>query len=227
MATPSPLERELLALVDFPVEDLSTEIKDWLDLSQRPVRGDLARELIALGNHGGGCVLFGFSETLAGWPPSGRCPHDLRFYSQDEINNILKAHAEPVFECYVHHLASTSGTPHIVVRAPGGHIVPIRSRGAPAGSRLTDHTYFIRRPGPESAPPQNAREWDELITPLRDQQPRTSARELSADHQPTARRPEVAVSVAELATGATDPLTQWLQESLQRLAEVEGEDGDA
>src|SRR5690349_11716866 len=131
METPSPIERELLAVIDHPVEDLSTEIKDWLDLGQRTVRADLARELIALANHGGGYILFGFSEAVSGWPPSGPNPHDPKFYAQDEINNVLKAHAEPIFECYVHHLSSTAGNPHVVVRVPGGHTVPIRSRGGP------------------------------------------------------------------------------------------------
>jgi len=40
----------------------------------------------------------------------------------------------------------------------------IRSkRSGPDGSRLNVDTYYIRRPGAESAPPQSGRDWDELL----------------------------------------------------------------
>jgi hypothetical protein len=87
------LERELRSLLDYPSESAATEIKDWLDLASRAERANVARELIALANHGGGNLLFGFTETTGGWEASGECAHDLARYSQDEVNNILKAHA--------------------------------------------------------------------------------------------------------------------------------------
>lgn len=156
-------ERGLRQLLDFPREDMATELKDWLDLDDAAVRAKLAKEFIALANHGGGVLLFGFAEIQSGWQASGKCPYNLERYGQDAINNILKRHAEPVFECMVHHLTSSSGTPHVVIDIPGGHIAPISARRSPKGSGLTDFTYYIRRPGPESAPPQNGREWEELI----------------------------------------------------------------
>jgi predicted HTH transcriptional regulator len=53
-------------LLDFPREDMATEIKDWLNLGDSMVRAKLAKELIALANHGGGYLLFGFSEATTG-----------------------------------------------------------------------------------------------------------------------------------------------------------------
>jgi predicted HTH transcriptional regulator len=222
VATSSPLERELRPLLDNPVEDLATEMKDWLDLSTKIKRADLARELIALANHGGGYVLFGFQETVTGWSPSGACPYDLKCYSADEINNILKAHAEPVFECYTHHLASTKGHPHVVVKVPGGHTMPIRSRGGPSGSRLTDHMYYIRRPGPESAPPDNGREWDELISRCVDNNHERNLESFRRIINMLRGSADVAASIAEMATGASDPLSIWIDESLERFGEVGG-----
>ena len=154
----------LRQLLDYPREGMSTEIKDWLDLEERTVRANVARGLLALANHGGGYLLFGFRDLATGWEPSGSCPFDIARYSQDSINGILKRHAEPPFECFVHYIASSRGTEHVVVEVPGGHTVPIRSDHAPEGSLLRDHTYYIRRPGPESAPPQNGREWGDLIS---------------------------------------------------------------
>ena len=57
--TPNP-RRLLTEMLDDPREDMAVEIKSWLDLEDTAVRADLARELLALANHGGGTVLFGF-----------------------------------------------------------------------------------------------------------------------------------------------------------------------
>jgi predicted HTH transcriptional regulator len=153
MSAPPPIQRELVALLDHPREDLNTELKDWLDLADKGARANLAKELLALANHGGGYVLFGFEDTTTGWVASGACAHKPEHYSQDKINNILKAHAEPVFECYTYHLQSGAGDDHVVIQVPGGHTVPIRARGGPRNSRLADHTYYIRRAGPRARQP--------------------------------------------------------------------------
>lgn len=220
MASPSPLQRELVRLLDYPTEDLSTEIKDWLDLGQRAIRADLARELIALANHGGGYVLFGFVDDTSGWPTSGPCPHDLAHYSQDEINNVLKAHAEPAFECYTHHLSSTAGNDHVVIQVPGGHLVPIRSRGGPAGSRLTDHTYYIRRPGPESAPPQSGGEWQALMTRCVDNNVERQLESFRRIVGVLQGGPEVARLIADAADPVGATLKRWSDDSIARLQEL-------
>jgi hypothetical protein len=198
---------------------MATEIKDWLDLRSRDVRARLAKELIALANHGGGYLLLGFAEKGTGWTPSGSCPFDLENYSQDEINNILKRHSEPVFECAVHHIQSSAGGDHVVVVVPGGHIVPIRVDRCPQGSGVSD-TYYARRPGPESAPPQDAHDWETLIH-----------RCLDNDHQRQLEgfrrilgllqaEPTLAERMSEISTGRT-PLMTWTEESLDRLRDLD------
>jgi len=153
------IEEQLLELLDFPREDVDTEIKDWLPLQDKVARANLAIELIALAIMWWPTPLR-LSDEVAGWPPSGICPHPLQHYAQDAINNILKAYAEPPFECHVDHLAASDGNNHVVIRVPGGHRVPIRSKkSGPSGSRLKADVYYVRRPGPESAPPQSGREW--------------------------------------------------------------------
>lgn len=66
MGPDSNSEQSLRQLLDFPREDMATEIKDWLNLGDSMVRAKLAKELIALANHGGGYLLFGFSEATTG-----------------------------------------------------------------------------------------------------------------------------------------------------------------
>ena len=46
-----------------PREHLHVEIKEWLDLSDRAHRANLAKEIIAIANHGGGFILLGFREA--------------------------------------------------------------------------------------------------------------------------------------------------------------------
>jgi predicted HTH transcriptional regulator len=77
------LRRLLIELLDDPREALAVEVKDWLDLEQRDVAANLARELLALANNGGGTLLFGFADRPAGLEPSGACPYAESGYSQD------------------------------------------------------------------------------------------------------------------------------------------------
>lgn len=216
------LERDLRALLDYPAEGTATEIKDWLNLASRIERANVARALIALANSGGGNLLFGFTETSGGWEPSGECTHDLARYSQDEINNILKAHAEPVFECSTYHLDSGAGTRHVVVAVPGGHRVPIRSRRAPAGSRLADHCYYIRRPGPESAPPDSGAEWQQLIERCMENNRERQLEGFRRVLEVLRSEPGLAQEVADLAAGESDPLLHWARESIDRLDQLGG-----
>jgi hypothetical protein len=153
--------RRLRDLVASPKETLEIELKNWLDLSSSEGRAILAQALLALANHGGGWVLIGFDD-------SGECaspaPEDLRQYSQDAVNGIVKKFAEPGFHCDVE-LVGDPGSEHPVISVPGGHRVPIRARaGGPGNQHVRQDTYYIRRPGPESAPIATGREWDELIS---------------------------------------------------------------
>lgn len=220
MASPSSLQRELVALVDYPREDLSTEIKRWLDLKDKLERANVARELIALANQGGGHLLFGFTETSSGWSADPNCPADLSCYSADELNNILKAHAEPIFECHAHHVESTAGTTHVVVRVPGGHLVPIRARGGPSGSKLTDHCYYVRRPGPESAPPETGHEWGELLTRCVDNNHERQVESFRRILRVIAATPDLAEAVSEVLN-KPGPLAQWSDASRARLRDLE------
>jgi predicted HTH transcriptional regulator len=229
MAEPSraDIQRQLVELLDYPREDVDTEIKDWLPLESKPAQADLVRELIALANHGGGYLLFGFRDQDDGWPPSGPCPYPLKHYSQDAINNAIKTYAEPPFECPVDHLESSTGDVHVVVGVPGGYRVPIRSkRAGPDGSRLAVDTYYIRRPGAESAPPQSGREWDELLR-----------RCLSAHREELLESFRNIIGIVgagsdiaqALSAGesAEARLETWEQASLARLVERQGDGGNS
>ena len=49
-------------LVDAPCRALEIEYKSWRNLDHADDRAELARDIAALANHGGGFVVFGFNE---------------------------------------------------------------------------------------------------------------------------------------------------------------------
>jgi len=144
---------------------LDRELRGWLDLTQKEGRANLAKAILALANHGGGFVLIGFIREEGSWVPAEPRPSDLNHYTQDIVNDIVNAYAEPPFQCNIRHVPhSQSGLLFPIVVVPGGHKVPIHAkRSGPYGRHVSKCTYYIRRPGPRSEPPQSSREWDELI----------------------------------------------------------------
>ena len=56
----------LLELLRNPAEDLSFEIKEWLDLRDNVHKAKLAQAIIALANHGGGALLLGYAQQADG-----------------------------------------------------------------------------------------------------------------------------------------------------------------
>lgn len=147
-----------------PHETLDFEVKQWLDLSDSEHQGLVAKALIALENHGGGFLLFGYQEVDGVLVPDPIRPQSLAPYLTDSINAIVKKRAEPVFHVEVSlQIHPTTGEEYPLVRVAGTSRVPIRSDSATAGGTLRQHIYYVRAPGPESRGPVNAAEWDALL----------------------------------------------------------------
>jgi hypothetical protein len=166
MALNSP--DDLRDLVDNPVERLEVEYKDWLDLaSGNKPRADLARHVAALANHGGGHIVFGFDDKTR--LPTGPNKFPYVSYTNDLISGIVKKYLEPTFQCIVRPVVTSSGNEHPIVDVPGHREVPICAkadgpqdlRGRPEG--IVAGVYYIRKPGPESAPILTAAEWAPII----------------------------------------------------------------
>lgn len=159
-------QRRMQDLLVYPREDLGVELKDWLDLSVAEHRADLAKAIMAHANSGGGYILIGFTEAEGSWSTAeGNRPPKLEMYSQDEINGIVERYAEPPIHCEVYHLAHPeTGAVFPIVKVPGDHRVPVRSkRDGPDKKHVRQNEYYIRRPGPKSETPRTGQEWDDLI----------------------------------------------------------------
>lgn len=146
---------ELDKLIVRPQETLEVEYKEWLDLSTKSHRAKLAKELIALANHGGGHVVLGFEDRSM--QPVAR-PAGYTIPSTDEVNGIVAAYADPAFHCRVSEVRG-----HVVISVPAGATVPIRSKRGSMNNEIVSDSYYIRRPGPNSEVPRSGLEWDELL----------------------------------------------------------------
>ena len=157
---------ELQDLVDAPNEQLDTEYKAWLDLSDRAVQAELAKHLCALANHGSGYVVFGIADdmTSAGEPPDEAGPYD-----QDSLSGIVKRFLSPAFQVQVYKVKSArTGITHPVVWVPSHGEVPVcsmragpHSGGKPVG--IEQVTHYTREPGPASVPATTPEHWRPII----------------------------------------------------------------
>ncbi|MDM0068357.1 hypothetical protein [Variovorax sp. J31P207] len=148
-----------------PHETLDFEVKRWLDLTDPEAQGLVAKALIALENHGGGFLLFGYLEDAdKRLVPDPARPLSLESYLTDAINAIVKKRAEPSF-----HVETTlqahpeTGEHYPLVRVSGRSRVPVRADSSTPNGTLKQHVYYVRAPGPESRAPVTAAEWDFLI----------------------------------------------------------------
>jgi hypothetical protein len=158
-------DRRWIELALNPRETLETELKGWLDLRLGEDRANLAHAVLALANHGGGTLLVGYEATGGKWQESKSPPAALDSFDTDAINGIVERFADPSFHCELH-IVEHSDLVHMhpVIVVPGGHRVPVRAkRDGPERKHVQKDTYYIRRPGPQSAPPQTADEWQQLI----------------------------------------------------------------
>lgn len=211
----NPTKQRLSDLLLEPAETLEVEIKNWLNVSDKGNRADIAKELIALANHGGGYLIFGFAEPEKGsFVVDANRPPSLTVYSSDELNGIVSRYAEPEFHCdvsLVEHPRDRQEFPIVIV--PGEHSVPIRAKRDGPNNEVRQNVYYIRRPGAKSEPPQSGREWDELI--LRCVKRRQ-------EDMLDAIRAILSGQVQQQATAPTDQerLNRWTRESLERWREV-------
>ena len=160
------MDDDLKDLIENPRENEGIELKSWVDLDDAYQRAQLARHLAALANHGGGYLIFGFKDDLS---HEESRPASLEKYNRDTITAIIKRYLTPAFQCEVVRVADSNGYEFPVIRVPGHGTAPIAAKasgphdakGRPRG--IAEGTYYIRKPGPESAPIIGAAEWNPLV----------------------------------------------------------------
>lgn len=136
-------------LVDSPCRALEIEYKSWRNLDHAEDRAELARDLAALANHGGGLVVFGFDEqTLA---PDDTDPFRTNC-TADRVAAIVHTYLDPPIGCEIVTVRSTDGSMHPVIRIGGHGVTPvcIRQDGPSiGGEKLIERgATYVRKHGP-------------------------------------------------------------------------------
>ena len=160
-----PTPEELRSLLQIPSESPNVEYKSWLDVTQNDGKAILAKAAIALANHGGGVIVLGMREDKdegAALRPQPR-PAAIGRYSQDDINAAITRYSDPAFHCgLVFASHPSTGHEHAFVIVPGGMTVPVMCRRTCDGI-ISQHSCYIRKPGPRSEEPFSAEEWRALF----------------------------------------------------------------
>lgn len=154
------------ALLDSPEETERQELKSWVDISSREAKAELAKDLAALANFGGGFIIFGFDDRTFAPLPYTRTSISIE-YNHNSITDIVKTYLEPSFQCLVSIEKSSAGSVHVVVQVPSHGVTPVcvkKEAARPDGtSILTKGVHYTRKPKPESAAISTPLEWQPII----------------------------------------------------------------
>lgn len=156
-------------LIDNLAESLEVEVKNWLGgLGTNDERAKLAKELIALANHGGGYVFVGFEDEGDGHPEVTPDEGELEAFTQDNIASVVERYVTPPCQCTVSfHKRAGSEAQHPVITVPGNHRTPIWAKaGSPDNTTLKNGTVYVRRPGGQSEPARTQDDWERLLERL-------------------------------------------------------------
>jgi integrase len=152
--------------VDRTAETQDVEFKDWLDIGDPVNRAEIAKDLAALANFGGGYLIFGIADDGS---PSSLPPLSIDTLSNDQIASIIERYLVPRFQCEVFAARpARGGDVCVVVRVPSHGVVPICAcRDGPQvdgkfyGVRIG--RYYTRAPQPRSVPIESPEQWKEII----------------------------------------------------------------
>jgi hypothetical protein len=143
---------DLRDMVEAPCRSLEVEYKSWRNLDHTEDRAELARDIAALANHGGGFIVFGFDERTLTPDDTDPFRTDCTI---DRITAIVRAYLDPPIRCDVVPVMSTAGVVHPVIRVAGHDATPVcvRQDGPVIGSvKLIERgAYYIRKHGPIAA----------------------------------------------------------------------------
>ncbi|MEO9191079.1 MAG: hypothetical protein ABI224_13940, partial [Acetobacteraceae bacterium] len=174
LCAPAP-PAHLQDMVDAPCRALNLEYKSWRNLDNPEDAAELARDIAAIANDGGGAIAFGFNEdTLA---PTDTEPF-ATVCEAAKVAAIAAAYLDPTPRCEVAIIRSAIGDDHPVIRIPGHGASPVfirRDGPTVNGERLIERgTVYIRRhgvarrgtvgaPRPESARMEGPWDWAPLL----------------------------------------------------------------
>lgn len=188
-------------MIEAPCRTLEVAYKSWRNLDHPEDRAELARDIAALANHGGGFIVFGFNEHTQ--TPDDTDPFRTNC-TIERVRTIVQTYLDPPVRCEVSLPMSSAGVFHPVVRVAAHGTVPVcvRQDGpVVAGEKLIERgAFYIRKHAPLPAgqcigvqAPQSAKieipqDWSHLIRRCvrRDREALLGMLEATIEGRPTA-----------------------------------------
>ena len=162
--------RNLQSLIDSPQESMEIEYKNWLEgLSSNLKKAQLAKEIIALSNHGGGYIVIGFTDVNSVLTECAPENNELDAFNVDSVVSVIQRYVVPAIQVEVQYLKQTgSDIKHPIIIVPSSERLPLwAARESPDnGDTLKTNTIYIRRPGAQSSPPRSQDDWEKLLERL-------------------------------------------------------------
>lgn len=121
-----PTDDILQELISHPIESEDREYKNYHDLKLPKSQAELAKDIAAICNYGGGCVVFGFDKNMQ---PSDSV-FDVRLdYNQDVFASIVEKYLDPKISISMYFVKNPhSGVEHPVLRIPPHGSTPVFGR---------------------------------------------------------------------------------------------------
>ena len=139
--------RDLQKIIDAPQESLEIEFKNRLDgLSCNLKKSVLAKEIIALSNHGGGCIIIGFNDNDSVLTECAPEEGDIDAFNVDSICSLIQRYVVPAIQVEVHYLQQNgSEISHPIIVVPGVSRLPLwAARDSPdSGNTLRTNTIYL------------------------------------------------------------------------------------
>lgn len=152
----------LQRLLENPVESLTVELKQWIDLAADSGIEKIAKGCLALYNNDGGLLVIGICDD--GTPDTDNPPSDVRStFHPDVIQSIVSKYSYTPFEVQVA-FVEHDGQEYPIIQVPGGVTTPAVCKSG-LGKMKPDDVYVrsLTSNNSVSSSTPKRRDWDRLL----------------------------------------------------------------
>lgn len=155
---------QIQQLIQHPQESLSVELKTWIDPTEPDGIAKIVKTVIALRNHNGGYMVFGFNDkTLE--PDCASVPPNLReLFHLDAIQSIITKYSSEPFEIRVE-FPQRDGQEFPVIFVPPGVRTPVATKSSlGSGNKplIPGNTIYVRSLTVNDTPSTSQLTWKDL-----------------------------------------------------------------
>lgn len=153
-----------IALIHLGTESQSHDYKERVDLTKKDDVANLAKDVIAMANSGGGRIIIGVAEREnGGFETTGIKEGECKWYETTKVNKALRAYLDP--HVPIQSRTVTDAHKHLIfIEIPPAREMPILARKENEKANLRLGRLYIRNTSCETSEIQNSDEMRKFIT---------------------------------------------------------------